>query len=151
MISPMLSLALALAYPSAAQPGPAPIIMYPADAPVPAREREISLLAADWTSYRNRADRMFARYPAAAAKVWDQADLTGLLAEIRAVISDREKIQEAAADLARKAIRESEPPSSARLARETAVTALFEARALQIYGNKVPRVLDTVIVDAAGN
>lgn len=151
MISPMLSLALALAYPSAAQPGPAPIIMYPADAPSPSREREISLLAADWTSYRNRADRMFARYPAAAAKVWDQADLTALLGEIRAVISDRERIQEAAAGLARKAIRESEPPSSARLAREAAVTALFEGRALQIYGNKVPRVLDTVIVDAAGN
>lgn len=94
---------------------------------------------------------MFARFPGAAAQVWDQADLTKLLAEIRAVISDREKIQETAAELARKAILESGPPSSARLEREKAVTALFEGRALQIYGNKVPRVLDAVIVDAAGN
>jgi hypothetical protein len=142
MLIPLFSLALALVSPAAAQRAPVPSA---------SRQAEISVMAADWTSYRNRAERMMAAFPAAVAREGgDRKSFEKLIADVRALCAQIVATEAETADIARETIRASEPPSAARLARENAARSLYEVRALTVYGNMLPRILDESTQDRAG-
>lgn len=140
MLIPLLSLALAV-LPAA-----------PASAAMSASRRdEITRLSAEWTSYRNSANRMMTAFPGAAAKDgWSQTEMIAFVGKVRVLLASVEDEEAATADIAREALRASEPPSAARLEREKAVTAVYESRALTLYGNYVPRILDEAFEDRQG-
>lgn len=143
MLIPLLSLALAVA--------PTPTRASVSDELGPARRGQIEAMAAEWTTYRNRANRMMTAYAAAAAREgWNAADLSSQLGKLRVLLASVENEQASIADIARETIRASEPPSAARSERERAVAAIHEARALTLYGNFVPRILDEAIKDRHG-
>ena len=152
MIIPVLSLALALSSTShPAEPAREPNAVMVADDPngtlSPARAQAIGRIAPNWAAYRGRANRMLDGYSAAAARDgWNQASMDKMIAEIRVLISDIERTEMAVANLAREAIRASQPPSAARTLRENAVTSVFEGRMLTIYAkNEAESIPATVL------
>ena len=152
MIIPVLTLALALAAPSrSAEPTAVMVAEDPNGTLSPERAQAIGRLAPNWAAYMNRANRMLDGYSAAAARDgWNQASMDNLISQIRVLISDIARTEAVVADMARKAVRASEPPSAARTRREGAVASVFEGRMLTIYANLVPRVLNEACKDQNG-
>lgn len=138
MFAPMLALALAV-LPAA-----------PASALSGSRREDIRIMSSGWTTYRNSAMRMMNAFPVLAAKDGATGDLHGLMREVRSLTAEIEDVQAGIFDVAREAIRASEPPSAARLDREQAAVELYEVRMLTVYGNMIPRVLDETFTDRRG-
>lgn len=111
------------------------------------RREEITLAASNWTEYRNKATRMMTSFPDAAVKVgYGRNEMDNLMLKVSILLNDVENTERKAADLALEDVRKSSACPE-RLAREKAVAALFEVRALTLYANMLPRILDEAITD----
>jgi hypothetical protein len=151
MLIPLLSAALAVCAPASASQAPIPLVAMPADALGPSRRAEIDLKAADWISWKSRSYRMSAVFLENIVRAgYDRGESKALLEKIQKLMNQVEETQYAAADMAKEQIRASSPPSAERLAREGEIDKAFEIRALTVYGNMLPRILDEWYKDRQG-